>query len=205
MAGYDVSETRLRCVLPFEAEAAQISVLRRAVVAQLAAWCLVPLVEDARLVVSELATNVLKHVGAGAAATLILEVREGLLRVEAHDRSHEVPSRGQVSRDQESGRGLDLVARLAVNWGTVVTGSGKAVWCDLAAGPSQPVRRAAVVLEGYAQRREGADPRGRAAVLEDSAVRLISDLLHWSVASGRCPDDVLDWAQMRYEAGPGAL
>jgi hypothetical protein len=36
--------------------------------------------------------------------------------------------------------------------------------------------------------------------LEQSAVELIADLLHWSVAQGRDPDDILDRAQMHYEA-----
>jgi hypothetical protein len=32
-------------------------------------------------------------------------------------------------------------------------------------------------------------------------IELIADLLHWTAARGDDPDDIIDRAQMRYEAG----
>ncbi|WP_307675118.1 hypothetical protein [Streptomyces sp. V4I2] len=40
----------------------------------------------------------------------------------------------------------------------------------------------------------------KAVLLEESAVELIADLLHWTAARGQDPDDVLDRAQTHYEA-----
>ncbi|MGW2124178.1 hypothetical protein ACWCW0_22115, partial [Streptomyces sp. NPDC001758] len=55
-------------------------------------------------------------------------------------------------------------------------------------------------LESYRER-GGSFLRGqREAVLEESAVELIADLLHWTSARGLDPDDMLDRAQMHYEA-----
>jgi hypothetical protein len=36
--------------------------------------------------------------------------------------------------------------------------------------------------------------------LVESAVELITDLLHWTTARGYDPDDILDRVQMHYEA-----
>lgn len=38
-------------------------------------------------------------------------------------------------------------------------------------------------------------------VLEESATRLILDLLHWLTAHGLDPDDILDRAQTHFESG----
>jgi anti-sigma regulatory factor (Ser/Thr protein kinase) len=211
MAGYDVSEPLLRCVLPFEAEPREIRLLRKAAMAQLDRWSVSEGIgEAAQLVASELATNVLRHVGAGAPGVLILEAASGVLRLEMHDKSHDVPSRAAVEGEAECGRGLHLLAHLADDWGTVITASGKVVWCTLGDGRSgspAPLQRASAALEGYAEERpvwtrcRGA--RSSAALLQDSAVALIADLLHWSVANGGSPEDVLDWAQSRFEAEAG--
>ncbi|MFD8741176.1 ATP-binding protein, partial [Streptomyces sp. NPDC059618] len=42
--------------------------------------------------------------------------------------------------------------------------------------------------------------RRRDTGLAESAIALIADLLHWSAARGHDPDDILDRAQMHYEA-----
>jgi hypothetical protein len=42
--------------------------------------------------------------------------------------------------------------------------------------------------------------RRRDLTLTESAIELIADLLHWTSARGLDPDDVLDRAQMHYEA-----
>jgi hypothetical protein len=62
------------------------------------------------------------------------------------------------------------------------------------------MERAIDALEGYRER-GGSVLHGRCeAALEESAVELIADLLHWTSARGLDPDDVLDRAQMHYEA-----
>ncbi|MEU9435735.1 ATP-binding protein [Streptomyces sp. NPDC048252] len=205
MPGYEVTEPRLRCVLPFEAAPAEVRLLRRAAVEQLSRWGTPVAVDEAELLVTELATNVVKHVGEGASATLILEWRGERLRFELHDKSRAVPSPGTADCDAECGRGLHLLAALAVDWGTVLTAVGKAVWCEISISAGQACRRierAVEVLEGYQGPSRGAPlpGSGRGIGLEESAIELIADLLHWTAARGLDPDDILDRAQMHYEA-----
>ncbi|MER6166796.1 ATP-binding protein [Streptomyces violaceorubidus] len=209
MPGNEVRDYRHRSVLPFRAVPAEVRLLRRAAAAQLGRWGVPHAVEETELVVTELATNVIKHVGEGAAATLILVLERGgeRLRVEVHDKSRSVPSLSPAVCDDECGRGLHLLAAVTVNWGTVLTAMGKSVWCEITLGPERACRRterAVAVLENYRTlcgvAQEG---RLRDAVHRASAVELIADLLHWAAAGGHDPEDVLDQAQMHYEAEGG--
>ncbi|WP_406739936.1 ATP-binding protein [Streptomyces atratus] len=204
MSGHDNS-SQLRSVLPFEAEPAAVRDLRRAVRGQLAEWHLPAFAEEAELAVSELAANVIKHVGRGVAATLVLEAAGDRLRIELHDKSYRVPVLGTVACDDECGRGLHLLAGMAADWGTLLTATGKAVWCELSADPElhcRRVQRAEAALAKY-RGDVGAPPllQSRSAqILEESAIDLIADVLHWVTSRGGDPDEVLDRAQMHFEA-----
>ncbi|MEV4226295.1 ATP-binding protein [Streptomyces bobili] len=205
MPGYEFAEPRLRCVLPFEAAPAEVGLLRRAASKQLSQWGMPVAVDEAELLVTELASNVVKHVGEGVSATLLLEWRGERLRLEVHDKSQALPSPRVADCDEMCGRGLHMVASLAVDWGTVLTAAGKAVWCEIATdlGPAcQRLERAAAALENYQGASGITTPqtRGRRGGQAESAVALIADLLHWTAASGHDPDDILDRAQMHYEA-----
>ncbi|MEU5363102.1 ATP-binding protein [Streptomyces sp. NPDC005925] len=205
MTGYGINEPLLRCVLPFAAVPAEVGLLRRAAAKQLSGWGMPWATSQAELLVTELATNVVKHVGEGAVATLILECERARLRIEVHDKSTELPSARTARCEEECGRGLHLVASLAEDWGTVLTAAGKAVWCEFPIGEGQVCRhvaRAVEALEGYQSANGGARlcGAGRDTELSESAVALISDLLHWSTARGQDPDDILDRAQMHFEA-----
>ncbi|MFF7282138.1 ATP-binding protein [Streptomyces griseorubiginosus] len=206
MPGYEMSEPRLRCVLPFEAVPAEVRLLRKAAAKQLNRWGVTAATDETELLVTELATNVLKHVGEGVSATLILEWRGERLRLEVHDKSRALPTPKSAACDEECGRGLHLLAALAADWGTVLTAVGKAVWCEVAITSGQTCRRierAVEALEQYQGRRSG--DLGllggkREAALDESAIALIADILHWTAARGHDPDDVLDRAQVHYEA-----
>lgn len=205
VCSYGEVRPRTRCVLPFEADAAELHGLRRAVRDQLKDWGASVFADEAQLAVTELAANVIKHVGHGASATLILEPGEDRLRIEVHDTSHTVPALKQAECGDECGRGLHLLAALAMDWGTIVTATGKAVWCELPLshdGQCLRMQRASTLLGTY-QRLPGA-PGGpdlaRLPVMEECATDLIADLLHWLAACGGDPDAVLDRAQMHYEA-----
>ncbi|OSP43165.1 ATP-binding protein [Streptomyces sp. 13-12-16] len=203
MPGTDIKDRQRRCVLPFEALPAEVRLLRRAAATQLGQWG-VPTAGDAtQLVVTELATNVIKHVGEGSPATLILEWKRERLRVEMHDKSSALPALRTADCEAECGRGLHMLAAMAVDWGTAVTALGKAVWCEIELGSDAVclrMERAIDALESYRER-GGSVLHGRCeTVLEETAVELIADLLHWTSARGLDPDDVLDRAQMHYEA-----
>ncbi|MGN5378865.1 ATP-binding protein [Streptomyces lasalocidi] len=159
--------------------------------------------DEVALLVTELATNVVKHVGEGVSAVLILEWRDKRLRIEMHDRSRAMPAFVSLSCDAECGRGLHLLGMLAADWGAVLTAVGKSVWCEVELGAQQSCRRlerAAAALENY--QGNGVGPRDviRRVGFETSAIELIADLLHWTAACGYDPDDILDRAQMHYEA-----
>ncbi|MFF7646020.1 ATP-binding protein [Streptomyces canus] len=205
MPGYEMSEPQLRCVLPFEAVPAEVRLLRKAAAKQLNLWGVSTATDEAELLVTELATNVFKHVGEGVSATLILERRGERLRLEVHDKSQVVPATKSAGCDEECGRGLHLLSALAVDWGTVLTAVGKAVWCEIAINSGRACRRierAVEALERYQGRIGGLGLFGGRmdTALEESAIELIADLLHWTAARGQDPDDMLDRAQVHYEA-----
>jgi anti-sigma regulatory factor (Ser/Thr protein kinase) len=86
-------------------------------------------VDDAVLLVSELATNAVVH--ARTRFTVIVGVGSECVRIEVHDGS---PSR-PVARNPEplapNGRGLQIVGNTADRWGTDALLSGKSVWFEL--------------------------------------------------------------------------
>ncbi|MFI6375770.1 ATP-binding protein [Streptomyces sp. NPDC050546] len=205
MSGCEATEPHPRCVLPFAAAPAEVRLLRRAVVRQLTRWDVLIAADETELLVTELATNVVKHVGAGGSAALILERRGERLRLEVHDQSPVLPVVRTATCGDESGRGLRLLAATAVDWGTVLTAAGKAVWCEIPLADGHKCRRverAVLALENYERDAcvLGLHGRGREVSLVESAVELIADLLHWTTARGHDPDDILDRAQMHYEA-----
>ncbi|MFF4479909.1 ATP-binding protein [Streptomyces sp. NPDC021218] len=193
-----------RCVVPFAAEPLQLAGLRQAVRRELAAWGMQTLVEEAQLITTELASNVIKHVGQGTAATLVLDAGTDQLRVELHDNSHKEPQSLHPTSEEECGRGLQLLVGLSAAWGATRTAVGKAVWCELSLSPDESryrIQRATTLLETYGHAVGGTAFRlTHRPVLEESATSLILDLLHWLTAHGLDPDDILDRAQTHFES-----
>ncbi|NIY67132.1 hypothetical protein SMALB_5177 [Streptomyces malaysiensis] len=150
----------------------------------------------------------IKHVGQGTAATLVLDADADQLRVELHDSSHKEPQSLTPASSEESGRGLQLLADLSAAWGATRTAFGKAVWCELPLTPDESrrrIQRATAVMETYGHTVGSPAARlSRRPVLEESATSLILDLLHWLTAHGLDPDDILDRAQTHFGAEPGA-
>ncbi|MGW7411403.1 ATP-binding protein [Streptomyces sp. NPDC054863] len=199
-----ITRSPARCVLAFEAKPAKMGTLRKSVREQLTQWGVPDLVDEAELAVTELATNVIKHVGEHSAATLVMEASITTLRVEVHDTSHRPPAFGDPECGVECGRGLHLLAGMALDWGTVQTATGKAVWCEFsrsAYGQRFRVERALAALDTY-RGDEAAAALGlaRLPVLEDSATSLIADLLHCLVIQGSDPVSALEQAEDRFYA-----
>lgn len=90
------------------------------------------LVDDAKLVASELAANAMLHAG-GVAAVRVVEVGE-TIRIEVHDRSRQPPLVARPSAEAMTGRGLRLVASISRGWGAEPTDDGKLVWAELDEG-----------------------------------------------------------------------
>ena len=88
------------------------------------------LVEDARVVASELATNAVRH--AGTAFTLSVGGRDGSITLRVRDGSRGLPSFGSPGVLSTNGRGLMLVSALSVAWGVSLEAEGgKSVWARL--------------------------------------------------------------------------
>lgn len=90
---------------------------------------------DAELCVSELLTNVIAHLGEGTPVTLRITGRAARTRVELTDPDPREPVRRQAADGDESGRGLALLAAVALRWGVRREGGGKTVWCELELDP----------------------------------------------------------------------
>ncbi|MEE1941648.1 ATP-binding protein [Streptomyces sp. TRM 70361] len=209
MDAYGIREPRLRSVLPFRAVPEELGRLRSAVREQLGLWGLTDLLSQAELVTGELAANVYRHVGEGATASLVLMMGDGRLRLEVHDECYAVPTLRHPTDYDESGRGLRLLAAVTAAWGTLLTASGKAVWCEFPLGTGEEclrLRRAVTALEVYGRLSGQLMPTGtrNLAALEGSVTGLIADLRHWLTAQGRDPDCVLGQIQSGHGAGSGA-
>ncbi|MGP3950421.1 ATP-binding protein [Streptomyces sp. 7N604] len=95
--------------------------------------------ETAVLLLSELMTNARKHarVSPGREISARCVLGDELLRIEVSDASDEPPRPRDASPDDESGRGLVLLAALADEWGAHprTRGIGKTVWFALKLPP----------------------------------------------------------------------
>ncbi|MFD3663717.1 ATP-binding protein [Streptomyces sp. NPDC058659] len=91
-------------------------------------------VEDALLLVSEVATNAFTH--GGAPSELRLARTDGRLWVQVSDTSPAPPRpHGPHRAGRASGHGLYLVERLSAAWGWAPRGGGKAVWFEVTVLP----------------------------------------------------------------------
>jgi anti-sigma regulatory factor (Ser/Thr protein kinase) len=119
---------------------ASVTAARRYVTRVLAEWGLPEDAETAdtvRLIVSELATNAVRHTLSARILCGIGLITEQCLRLEVHDhdRTDRALPRCEPCPDDESGRGLLIVEEIADSWGvdrSRLTG-GNAVWAHLTA------------------------------------------------------------------------
>ncbi|WP_206305563.1 ATP-binding protein [Actinacidiphila soli] len=123
--------------LKLPAGLASIGAARSATDACLRTWGLAEeSCEDAVLVLSELATNAIRHTPSEQFLCCVGLTADNLIHLEVHD--HDTAVRSLIpcspSLDDEGGRGLFLVQHMAERWGverSVFTG-GNAVWARLA-------------------------------------------------------------------------
>ncbi|MDT0434479.1 MULTISPECIES: ATP-binding protein [Streptomyces] len=117
----------------FPAEPGAVRDARAAVRDRLRRWNLDPLTDLATLLVSELVTNSLRHATGPIGLRLVRPARPGdVLRVEVSDPLPDPPRERVARPEDESGRGLQLVALSSRSWGTRPGDGGKTVWFELA-------------------------------------------------------------------------
>jgi anti-sigma regulatory factor (Ser/Thr protein kinase) len=148
---------------------AQVSHARRQARQALSRWGLGEHADLAELIVSELATNAIRH-GHGAVRVCVSYARRHL-RVDVHDDAAGQPARQQATPDGESGRGLALLDGLIGLHGgrrdvaNDTTGHGKTVYvmiCLPADPAGIPVTGASAARAGYStheSRRQGVRAR----------------------------------------------
>ncbi|MEV1051623.1 ATP-binding protein [Streptomyces sp. NPDC049887] len=90
---------------------------------------------DLQLCVSELLTNVIRHLGDGVPVTIRVTraADGGRTRLEVTDpapRASPVRCRAAAA-DEETGRGLTLLDAVALRWGVDEGPATKTVWCEL--------------------------------------------------------------------------
>ena len=115
----------------FSADLAAPRAARRFLVETLTHWgCSQVVIDQAALVVTELATNAVLH--AGSAFTVTARLQEGAVHLAVHD-ADTLPSTADRRPSAEAGRGLGVVAALATRWGVDPSPDGKVIWADLPA------------------------------------------------------------------------
>jgi len=129
-------------------EVASVGASRRFVREALTAWHLEQLVDTATLLTSEIVTNSVLH----ARTSIVLSVHrsEGdIVTISVHDDSAYLPRLRQHTIDATTGRGLELLDRLADEWHIESEGDGKCVVFTISAS-SDPW--AAVTGAAWAER-----------------------------------------------------
>ncbi|GAQ61258.1 MULTISPECIES: ATP-binding protein [Streptomyces] len=117
----------------FPAEPGAVRDARAVVRRQLHAWDLDALGDITVLLVSELVTNALRHATGPIGVRLVRPSGpSGALLVEVSDPLPDPPRERAADVDDESGRGLRLVACSSRAWGTRPGEAGKTVWFELA-------------------------------------------------------------------------
>ena len=118
------------------ADPQQFALVRRTVGACLRAWGLRGLVEGTAMCVTEMLSNVHRHVDSPECELRLERVPEGVRAVVGDRSSAALPHRvEEPDCFAESGRGLFLLSRTADRWGSVPTATGKEVWVVLCADP----------------------------------------------------------------------
>jgi anti-sigma regulatory factor (Ser/Thr protein kinase) len=198
--------------LDFTAEPEEVAALRRIMRLHLGVWGLHEVTEVAQLCVSELVSNIIKHVGVGTPATLGVSMNGTRLRIELHDPDTRArPTLVEVGSDCEAGRGMAIVDAIADRWGVLLRTDRKVTWCELTTGPNTSnshvdgaaVARAEALLglrEATGSVCEGTPNRLSRTLAAEAASDVIVDVLHWLRARDCDEEEVLDRAQIRFEA-----
>lgn len=107
---------------------------RRLVIQALLAWGYPDLVDDAAVIITELATNAVIHARTDFTVT-IARLPGGAIRVAVQDSSRKPPRPREPMPLEGSGRGLRLVDAIAAGWGADLVAGGKIVWAQLQPAP----------------------------------------------------------------------
>jgi len=109
----------------------EVRIARVFTAANLDRWGMPAVTDNAVLVVSELVTNAVKNSADGAAVKLWLWTDGQRLLIEVRDSGPGIPLLVDPSPDEDSGRGLAVVASLCKDWGCYPQRGGKVTWAHI--------------------------------------------------------------------------
>jgi anti-anti-sigma regulatory factor/anti-sigma regulatory factor (Ser/Thr protein kinase) len=113
---------------------------RRVVADACHGWQLTDLVGDAELIVTEMASNAVRH--GVPPVRLLVALRGPYLHIVVRDGSPSPPepydATGSLAALRDHGHGLYLVEAVSTAWGSLASADGKAVWATLRAEPIGP-------------------------------------------------------------------
>jgi len=90
---------------------------------------------DVELCVTELVTNVIRHLGEGTPVRVRIALADGRIRVQVTDPDpRALPVLLHATESDESGRGLALLDAVAARWGVEQGEADKTVWCEVERG-----------------------------------------------------------------------
>jgi anti-sigma regulatory factor (Ser/Thr protein kinase) len=114
----------------FGADPGAVTAARRYTRQKLTDWGAVGQSAAACLIVSELASNALRHAGSGFGLSLTCD--HDAVRIVVSDTSEVPPVSRHPEPGASSGYGLNIVSHLASDWGCIVGDHGKEIWVQLA-------------------------------------------------------------------------
>jgi anti-sigma regulatory factor (Ser/Thr protein kinase) len=129
----------------FAGQASSVSAARRYVQSELVGED-PDLIDAAILLVSELATNAVRH--ANSAFVVRVSRTEDTIRFEVSDSGAGEPGMLEADPRRRSGRGLQIVQGMSREWGVTREGGDKTVWFVLSRPPSSG-RRSRRTASGY--------------------------------------------------------
>ena len=144
---------RLEAACTLRPTVASVPAARHFVGRTLREWrCSEDVASVAMLLASEVVTNAIVH--ARTNAFVRVQLVDGVLRVEVHDATRQLPTPRPYDPHAESGRGLMLVDAYSSVWGTSAAGDGKVVWFEVPSGIS--AQEMTADDEGKVERRQQA-------------------------------------------------
>src|SRR5690349_11270578 len=127
----------LRATLDLPSAVRSAAAARRLVAQLLEAWAAESFCDDATLLVSELVSNVVRHVAGPPAMRVEIALSGPSLRVAVVDSSAVPPALpAPAGGTARGGHGMGLIAAVADRWGSEEHAGGKRVWFEL--GPRRP-------------------------------------------------------------------
>lgn len=125
------SLTTFTATIDLPPENRSVPAARRMLTELLSSWAADHYGDDANLLLSELVTNVVRHVASRTKLVLEIRLSEPGLRVAVLDVSVTPPTITVAAGPAAGGHGLQLVAAVADRWGSESHAGGKRVWFEL--------------------------------------------------------------------------